>query len=176
MAGLEVIGAIAAAAQLATYSCNTVASLRALLRELQSAPRRIQERADDLDNLIEIVGSIDQDHWAQSTLLARTIQRIHSISSSIKSRLSEHLRSLQTSTLKRALKVSFLRRQEKDILEALASLEQNKSTLLLFLTKSTNAQSLAMSRERHTPVTRVTDDGPQSSPASSLGENFEQRN
>ena len=145
MSGLEAVGAVAAIAQLASYTLAAAASIQALRSEVQTAPLRIQQRADYLESLIEIIGFIHQTKHFHPGSVEVILRRITSRSSLIHDQVAGHLRSLEGKTLKKYWRTVVIRKQEQDILGALTSLEHDKSNLVIYLSGGTYAQILAMS-------------------------------
>ena len=131
MSGIEAVGLLASVSQLATYTINICTLISEIYHKIQNAPKIIQERIQQLEELIVTTRQIKN----------RALLHTENISAHIQSTL-HHAKVLYT-TLDKVkqdyLCSNLLRRywkilkgdREKEILASFKRLEQEKSALLL---------------------------------------------
>ena len=74
MSGVETLGCIASATQLAAYGIKIVLHLSEIYAEIRGAPRRTKEQISQVRELIEIVTLIEQHRSLQSPALCKQLQ------------------------------------------------------------------------------------------------------
>ncbi|KAI9708048.1 MAG: hypothetical protein M1820_004252 [Bogoriella megaspora] len=131
MAGLEVLGGIASAAQICTYIAKGVSTLRAIQVELRSAPDRIRQQTHCLSLLIDILQFLEDDYLLETLPIHAHIQQIYEKAGELGSILTKNARRLKCTSSKRVLNAWRVLRKEQHILRTLSALEQDKSSLLL---------------------------------------------
>ncbi|KAF4625423.1 hypothetical protein G7Y89_g12744 [Cudoniella acicularis] len=134
MSGLEILGGLASAAQIAVYAVKAASFLSDIHERLKKAPERIQQHASSIKRLIDIILHIQETHSLHTTIVFTQLN--HTISRAF------DLRDLLVKVLGEYTQPSFRRRywkllkgrKEKQILAALQSLEREKTGLSLCLT------------------------------------------
>ena len=131
MSGVEVIGLLASLSQLAVHSKNIYASISEIYHRIEDAPKRIQEHAQQLGQLIDTAVLIKKHALLQTDNI-----KIHIVSTLDQARLlSAKLDKvkgdyLSGPSIKRYWKI-IKGERERAILSSLERLEQEKGALLL---------------------------------------------
>ncbi|KAF2733296.1 hypothetical protein EJ04DRAFT_274709 [Polyplosphaeria fusca] len=141
MSGIEVIGAVAASAQLAGYFIKIPAAVQELREHIQYFPGRIQSYAILLESLSKTLEYIKR----QKTLNTHDIEdRLRSISEKIdhlNNILSPFFATSSRGNPKRYFRIPREKRTEVRIKECFATLEIEKSNLLICMSVAMNAPS-----------------------------------
>jgi hypothetical protein len=131
---MEVVGALASSAQLVAYVLKAAVFLSDLHESLKNAPERIQQYANQIKRLIEIIHLIKETRSLHTTLVFDQLEYTISQACSLRDLLVKVLgQYTQPSSQRRYWKV-LEGKKEKRILLALQNLEREKTGLLLCLT------------------------------------------
>jgi len=131
MSGIEVIGLLASAAQLAFYTINISDLVSEIYHRVQNAPKRIQEHIQQIGQLISTARLIEKHELLQTdNINAHIISTLHQaklLSATLDKVKGEYL---QRSPLRRYWKL-IKGGTEREILANFERLEKEKSSLLL---------------------------------------------
>lgn len=129
MSGLEVLGAVASAVQLAQVSLAITLSLKSLISHIRDAKDVIQLRLQQIENLIAIANIISDKPHLQTTEIHGAVQRCLKEAETLKAALAG-----PADTAKRLKKLRHVfggLAMENKIVEIMARLEREKSALVL---------------------------------------------
>jgi hypothetical protein len=131
---MEVVGALASSAQLAAYVVKSAAFLSDLYERLKNAPDRIQQDANHIKRLIEIILHIKETRSLHTTLVFAQLEYTISQAYSLRDLLVKVLGQYTQPSFRRRYWKLLKGKKEKQILLALQSLEREKTGLSLCLT------------------------------------------
>jgi hypothetical protein len=131
MAGVEVLGALAAASQLAEQSLNIAIFISNLYSKVRDAPESIRKQSVQLEQLIDIAKLIEHNPPLQTDLVGSILRNCVSEAE----KLQEILANISTATgdgkIRELWKALDGVAKEKRILALFANLEREKSSLAL---------------------------------------------
>ncbi len=133
MSGVEVVGALAAASQLAEQILKAVAFISDLYVKVRDAPESIRKQAVQVEQLIDIARLIEHNPSLQTGAIASILQSCQSEARNLLDILCKILVAAQDGKVKQLWKAIDRITKEKKILGCLRKLEQEKSALALFI-------------------------------------------
>jgi hypothetical protein len=134
MSGLEVIGALASAAQLAAYAVKAAAFISDIYDRLKHAPQRIEEHAHQIQRLIDIIIYIKDNSSLHTTLVFEQLECTIIQAGSLRELLVKVLGQYTQPSLRLRYWKVLKGKKERQILVALQRLEREKTQLSLCLT------------------------------------------
>jgi len=135
MCGLEVLGAVASAIQLATLSQQLITSISTLYTQLKDAPINLKQRIYEIESLIEVTKLIECSPQLQTVEIASVVRRCNVDAEA----LVEVLKGLRVGErdelVGRYWKAVGGLKKEGGILAMFGSLEREKSALVLCIAR-----------------------------------------
>lgn len=128
------VGALASSAQLAAYVVKAAVFLSDLYERLKNAPDRIQQHANHIKRLIEIILRIKETQYLHTALVFAQLEYTISQAYSLRDLLVEVLGQYTQPSFRRRYWNVFKGKKEKQILVELQNLEREKTGLSLCLT------------------------------------------
>jgi len=142
MSGVEALGAVASATQLVAYVSKLILAINDVIQQLKDAPRRLQERMASLHFLASFLDYVSKtDHYLLNTNIRKYLFRIQENVNNLLDALETSYRQITDKSIRRYWKALAFHKCEEQILKSFAALENDKSSLLLFLTGA-NGQAL----------------------------------
>lgn len=130
MSGVEIVGLLASASQLALYSIKITNSISEIYRRFQDAPRRIQQHLEHITQIADTAQLIQQHHSLQTINIDKqvrtTLNQAKKVSAILDQITSDHAHG----SVRNYWKI-LKGKREKEILGNLDQLEKEKSSLLL---------------------------------------------
>jgi hypothetical protein len=136
MSGLEALGALASAAQVAAYMVKVAAFLSDVFEKLKHAPERIRQHAHQIERLIDITLHIKENSSLHTQLIFAQLDSTIAQAYSLQALLGKLLSQYTQSSFRRRFWKALEGRKEKQLLVALQNLEREKTGLSLCLTAS----------------------------------------
>lgn len=133
MSGLEVLGAIASAAQLATYVVKAAIFLSDIHERLKSAPGRIAQHAHQIARLVEVVLYIKDNELIYTKLVFAQLEHTIEEASNLRKLLIKVLGQYTSPSIRKKYWNLLKGKNEVQILCALENLEREKTGLTLCL-------------------------------------------
>jgi len=135
MSGLEVLGAVASAVQLATLSHQLITSISTLCTQLKDTPINLKQRISQIESLIEVTKLIECSPQLQTVEIASVVRRCI-VDAEALIEVLKGLRVRQRDGLVgRYWKAVGGLKKEGKILAVFGSLEREKSALVLCITR-----------------------------------------
>ena len=131
MSGLEVLGAVAAAIQLAEIGLRVVKLISTLPSRIKDVPSWVQRRQVQVKHLVEIALSIQSSPALQTDLIQSLLERCSREVENLATILAELVIDPGASTLARYWKAAGGVRKEKHIAAICDKLEEEKSAITL---------------------------------------------
>lgn len=130
MSGIEVIGLLASASQLALYSLKITTSISEIYRQIQEAPKKIRQHAEQLDQLLKTAKLIQFHPSLQTVAVDDQIKTTMKQAIKLASLLERVRADYSRGSVRKYWKI--LRgRHNKEILDSFEALEKEKSALQL---------------------------------------------
>ena len=130
MSGAEIVGLLASASQLAVYSVIITNSISEIYRQVQDAPRRIQQHMEHVTQLADTAQLIEQHHSLQMINTDRqirtTLKQVKTLSAILDQITSDYAHG----SIRNYWKI-LKGKTEKEIIANLDQLEKKKSSLRL---------------------------------------------
>ena len=133
MSGIEALGAVASAAQLAYYLFEAASMIVKQFKKLRNVSKRLQQHIDTVDNLLGVAEQVRSNQWLQTPAIALLL--------GVVLRHAEHAQKLlpnleRNSSKNLWLTLNYWRayqhtRKEEEVLQIFATLEEHKSALTL---------------------------------------------
>jgi hypothetical protein len=136
MSGLEALGALASAAQVAAYVVKVAAFLSDVCEKLKHAPERIRQHEHQIERLIDIILHIKENPSLHTQLIFAQLDSIIAQAYSLQALLGKLLSQYTQSSFRRRYWKALKGNKEKQVLAALQNLEREKTGLSLCLTAS----------------------------------------
>jgi hypothetical protein len=127
MAGLEVLGAVAAAAHLIEQGLKIID----LCSRLRNGPEPVKEQSVHVKRLIEIAKQVEENQTLQTPVVASTLRECHAKAMKLLKILSKTCAVSGDGKVVKWKKTFAAIAKEKEILALLAELEREKSSLTL---------------------------------------------
>ncbi|KAL8789035.1 MAG: hypothetical protein Q9195_007001 [Heterodermia aff. obscurata] len=164
MSGLEVIGVVASASQLMRYLFEIIDYTQSVRTFIRGASCPFQQHREHLESLISVVNSIRQAPLLQTSIIEKHLKALLNRSETLCATLRRYSLDLARSPVNKFWTALQARRAEAQILKDLASLERQKSNLLLYITTSHGIVLHAMIEKRDLSLVINKDWTPESSP------------
>lgn len=139
MSGLEVLGALAAAAQIASYTPTIIVAISQIYGALRNAPTKIQQGCQQLQQLVDTAKEIEQSSFLQTPSTNAHLNALIERILALQKMLTAIISGLEKQRFKRLLTACLRPRHEVRIAEALGQIEREKSALVLSILRI-NAQ------------------------------------
>lgn len=130
MSGIEVVGLMASASQLALYSIRIITCVSEIVQKVQDAPARIRQHSDQIRQLVSTAQLIEQHHLLQTVQVHAHIKAALEQAKTLSATLEQLTKDYSRGPIRRywiVLKAT----KEKEILANFDRLETEKSALLL---------------------------------------------
>ena len=133
MSGIEALGAVASAAQLAFYLFETSSVISKQFKRFRNVSKRLQQHTETVNHLLQVAEQVQSNQWLQTPAIALLLGVVlkhadyaQSMLSNLGTKSSENPR----------LKLNYWRaykdtKKEEEVLQVFASLEEHKSALAL---------------------------------------------
>ena len=131
MSGLEVLGALSGAVQLAEAAFEIVKLLSILCSKLHDAPASIAKRAAQIQHLIAIAQLIQQNPTLQTTIINSLLTNCLDKANELREIIAKATASLDAGKIERYWKAFSAAIKESRISELCQSIEEEKSALIL---------------------------------------------
>jgi hypothetical protein len=131
MAGVEVLGALAAASQLAEQSLNIAIFISKLYSKVRDAPESIRKQSVQLEQLIDIAKLIEHNPLLQTDLMGSILRNCVSEAEELQEILANISTAAGDGKIRELWKALDGVAKEKRILALFANLEREKSSLAL---------------------------------------------
>jgi hypothetical protein len=135
MSGVEVVGIIASAAQLAQYGLLFIGFLSATHEKIRDAPGEIEQHLSQIHQLLGIIDYIQQSTSPQNPIVLTNLDFIHRQAKQLADVLNRILRRYRKSSIKFYWQI-VRGREEKQISAIFGNLEKTKSALTLYVASS----------------------------------------
>jgi len=140
MSGVEILGIIASAGQVALYGLQFIAFLSKIPEKIKDSPGEIEQHLGDIQQLLGITEDIQQTTYPQNPIVLTNLDYIHCQAKHLATVLDNILRKHSKTSIKAYWQI--LRgREEKQISAIFDNLEKAKSALTLYIVSS-NKDSL----------------------------------
>ena len=130
MSGIEIVGLVASAAQLLSYSFKITTSLNEICQRVQDAPKRIRQHSLQINQLISTTQLVQQRKLLQTALVLTHINATLEQAESLCAILEQLTEDYSRGSIRRYWKILTATR-EKEILANFDRLEKEKSALIL---------------------------------------------
>jgi hypothetical protein len=131
MAGVEVLGALAIAAQLAQQGLQIVSFISDLCSKVRDAPDSIRKQSLQVEQLIDIARLVKHNPSLQTDLVASILRNCVNEAEKLREILAQVSTAAGDGTVRKFWKALDGLAEEKRILELFANLEREKSSLTL---------------------------------------------
>ena len=134
MSGVEVLGALASAAQLAYYVIQANSVIIEQVKRLRNASVKFQQHADTATQLIAFARVVQSNQWLQTESMAALLQAILGRAEDVRKllpRVQHYDKTARLSFVTSYWKAFQTLRKEERILAIFAGLEEQKSALVL---------------------------------------------
>ncbi len=136
MSGFEVIGVVASASQIIKYTAEIIDYIRSVFDFVTGTSCQFEQHREHLEALISTVKTIRQTPLLQTSLVRDHLEVLLRQSKTLGQVLRRYTVNLPRKSFRRIWTALFVHKAEGQILRGLASLERDKSNLLLCLTSS----------------------------------------
>lgn len=136
MSGFEVIGVVASASQIIKYTAEIIDYIRSVFDFVTGTSCQFEQHREHLEALILTVKTIRQTPLLQTSLVRDHLEVLLRQSKTLGQVLRRYTVNLPRKSFRRIWTALFVHKAEGQILRGLASLERDKSNLLLCLTSS----------------------------------------
>ena len=130
MSGIEIIGLVASASQLALYSIKITTCLAEICKRVQDAPVRIRQHSDQIRQLQSTVQLVQQNHLLQTAHVYAHINATLEQAKTLSAILEQLTKDYSRGSIRKYWKILKATR-EKEILDIFDRLEKEKSALIL---------------------------------------------
>ena len=133
MSGIEALGAIASAAQLAYYLIETASVIAKQFKRLHNVSKRLQQHVETVKHLLGVAEQVRSNQWLQTPAIARLLGVVLKHAEYAQSMLPK----LETnSSANQRLMINYWRaykhtKKEEEVLQVFTILEKHKSALTL---------------------------------------------
>ncbi len=132
MSGAEIIGLLASASQLAIYGIKITTSISEIYQQIQEAPKKIRQYAEQLDQLIETAKLIERHPGLQTVAVDAQIKNTIKQARELASLLERVKKDYSHGSVRKYWKI-VRGRHKREILDNFETLEKEKSALQLCL-------------------------------------------
>ncbi|KAF2659033.1 hypothetical protein K491DRAFT_689645 [Lophiostoma macrostomum CBS 122681] len=162
MSGLELVGAVAAAAQILSSVGALIQMSFELRRRIRHGPRTIQGFANHLDALISVLDFIRSRTSLQQEGIQTYICGLHERVGVIDTTLKKRLGYFKGSICRRTLIAIFEVKAEREVIRSFEALDRDKSNLLLFIAATTheNVHRVAVMTSREVQPSAISERSP----------------
>ena len=164
MSGIEIVGLLASAGQLVSYSIKITTSLNEIYQRVQDAPKRISQHSIQIKQLISTTKLIQQQQLLQTALVFTHINATLEQAKSLCTILEQLTQDYSRGSIRRYWKI-LTATKEKEILANLDRLEKEKSALILCISVAQTdilgrgIQKLEMAEREARQHATVTEEG-----------------
>ena len=130
MSGIEIVGLLASAAQLVTYSLKITTSLYEISQRIQDAPKRIRQHSIQINQLISTTQLVQQQQLLQTAHVLTHINATLEQAKSLCAILEQLTEDYSRGSVRRYWRI-LTATKEKEILANFDRLEKEKSALIL---------------------------------------------
>ena len=130
MSGIEILGLVASASQLALYSIKITTCLAEICKRVQDAPVRIRQHSDQIRQLQSTVQLVQQNHLLQTAHVYAHINATLEQAKTLSAILEQLTKDYSRGSIRKYWKILKASR-EKEILDIFDRLEKEKSALIL---------------------------------------------
>jgi hypothetical protein len=131
VSGLEALGAVAAASQLAEQGLKIISMISELYIKIRDAPESMRKDALQIQQLVDIAGLIEKTTSLQTAMVDSILRVCVAEATEVKRILDKACVAVGEGYVKKLWRAVFGLTKEKTILAHFAKLEQGKSTLAL---------------------------------------------
>lgn len=136
MSGFEVIGVAASASQIIHYTAEIIDYIRSIFDFVTGTSCQFEQHREHLEALISTVNTIYQIPLLQTSLVRDHLEVLLGHTKTLGVVLRRYTVDLPPKSFRRIWTALFIHKAEGHILRGLASLERDKSNLLLCITSS----------------------------------------
>ena len=130
MSGIEIVGLLASASQLALYSIKITTCLSEICQQVQEAPLRIKQHSDQIKQLVSTAQLVERHHLLQTVQVHAHIEATLKQAKTLSATLEQLTKDYSRGTIRRYWKI-LKGAKEKEILANFDRLEKEKTALLL---------------------------------------------
>ena len=130
MSGIEIVGLVASASQLISYSIKITTCLSEIYQRVQDAPMRIRQHSDQIRQLLSTAQLVEKHHLLQTAHVHAHINATLEQAKTLSATLEQLTKDYTRGSIRRYWKI-LIATKEKEILANFDRLEKEKSALLL---------------------------------------------
>ena len=134
MSGIEFIGAVASASQLARYTVNIITYAKDIIAFIKETSSQFQRHQETLESLISAVETIRQTPLLQTCSIRDHLALLSRRTEVLGVNLKRYTPDSQTKLYRRVWTALLAHKVEAQILQGLTDLERDKSNLILCIT------------------------------------------